>query len=108
VLGPEHPDTLNSLSNVGATLYELGRVAESAEYLAEAAEAARRSLPEDSILAGAIFSNYGEVLTDLGRFAEAERELLEGRDILHRTLGPDHRLSLKATGRLEKLAEQRR
>jgi len=107
VLGPDHPDTLNSLSNVGSVQHLLGQTRDAARILGEAAEAARRALPEDSILAGAIFSNYGAVLTEIGRYAAAEAELLKGRDILHRTLGPDHRLSLKATARLEELAELR-
>jgi tetratricopeptide (TPR) repeat protein len=44
LLGPEHPDTLNSINNLAETLVDLGDLAEAADLLQEALDASRRLL----------------------------------------------------------------
>jgi len=44
VLGPEHPDTLKSMSNLGEVLIRQGRYAEAARLLGETLDIKRRVL----------------------------------------------------------------
>jgi tetratricopeptide (TPR) repeat protein len=99
----DDPDTLNSMNNLATVLRKAGRWDESYELLADAAKAARRSLPPDSVLTGGIISNYGVTLIEIGRYPEAERALLEAGNIFERALGPDHRLVKTNDERLEEL-----
>ncbi|HEX6039606.1 tetratricopeptide repeat protein [Longimicrobium sp.] len=90
LLGPEHPDTLTSVSNLGGVLHALGHSAAAEPYCRRALEARERVLGVEHPKTLSSMSNLGSVLQALGRPAEAEafhRHALEARE---RVLGPEH------------------
>jgi tetratricopeptide (TPR) repeat protein len=116
--GSEHPDTLNSRSNLAGVLQNLGRFEEAEREHRAALEARIRVLgPEHP---GTLNSrnNLGLVLQDLGRFQEAEREHRAALEARIRVLGPEHPhaltsrnnlgLVLRALGRFEEAEREHR
>jgi serine/threonine protein kinase/Tfp pilus assembly protein PilF len=88
-LGDEHPETLDSLDNLGVVLQRQGKSAEALRYHEEALEKRRRTLGEDHPSTLTSISNLGVALHHLGRSEEAMpyyREALEKRSTI---LGPD-------------------
>ena len=107
VLGPEHLVTLNSATNLAASLCQLGECAEAAVLLRTTLAVRAHTLgadDEDTLLAE---SHLVSVLLHLGEWAEAEalgREVLEKK---RRILGRDHHETLGTAGNLAgSLAEQ--
>ncbi len=95
-LGDDHPDTLNSISDMGFLLQSQGRLAEAEPYAREALEGRRRTLGDDNPDTLNSINYMGALLRDQGRLAEAEpyyREALEG---YRRTLGDDHPSTLNS------------
>jgi non-specific serine/threonine protein kinase/serine/threonine-protein kinase len=89
-LGDEHPDTLDSIKEMGYLLWAQGRLAEAEPLLREAMEKRRRVLGNDHISTLDSIDKYGNLLRDQGKLSEAEfysREALEGR---RRVLGDEH------------------
>jgi non-specific serine/threonine protein kinase/serine/threonine-protein kinase len=90
VLGDEHPNTLSSISNMGALLKSQGKLAEAELYFREAVQGCRRVLGDEHPTTLSSISNMGAALESEGRLAEARpyyREALEGR---RRVLGNEH------------------
>ncbi|KAG0636054.1 hypothetical protein HOY80DRAFT_892030 [Tuber brumale] len=89
-LGPDHLDTLASVSNLALVLGQLGKHSEAERLNRRALEGKRRILGPEHIDTLASLSNLSLSVRDLGRFDEAEslsRLALEGRE---KTLGPEH------------------
>jgi len=89
-LGDDHPDTLESLSNMGVLLNAQGKLAEAEPFYREALDGSRRVLGNDHPDTLASIGNMGTLLKDQGKLAEAEpfyREALESR---RRVRGDDH------------------
>jgi tetratricopeptide (TPR) repeat protein len=89
-LGPEHPDTLNSMSNLASTLWAQGDLPGARALQEQVLEAQRRTLgPEHpTTLTGK--NNLAAILVAQGDLSDARRlqqEVLEAQD---RTLGQDH------------------
>ncbi|MCK6449191.1 MAG: tetratricopeptide repeat protein, partial [Planctomycetes bacterium] len=90
VLGEDHPETLNSIDELGTLLERQGRLSEAETYRREALERCRRVLgEEDSDTLGAIM-NMGLVLLRQGKRAEAEPYYREALEKSRRVLGPEH------------------
>src|SRR5262249_18473979 len=77
-LGPEHPDTANSLNNLAALYYSQGRYAEAEPLY-------RRALGPEHPHTVKVLENYAALLREMGR--EDEVDELEARGALRR--GPD-------------------
>lgn len=96
VLGPEHPDTLTSISHMGLLFDALGKPFEAEGFIREALEKQRRVLGEghpDTLLS---LNKLGLLLKHQGKFAEAETYLLSTADGFRRTLGEEHPKTLTA------------
>jgi tetratricopeptide (TPR) repeat protein len=90
VLGPEHPDTLAVMSNLGSTLHYEARYAEAAQLERETFEMQRRVLgPQHRDTMGSM-NNMAFTLEHLRRYPEAERIYREALEIQRRVLGPNH------------------
>jgi eukaryotic-like serine/threonine-protein kinase len=93
-LGPEHPDTLNSMNNLASDLRQEGHYTEAERLDRETLEIRRRVLgPEHPKTLGTI-SNLAAVLWDEGHLAEAEKLIREALDIQRRVLGPENPVTL--------------
>jgi tetratricopeptide (TPR) repeat protein len=80
VLGPEHPDTLRSMHNLGDILYEEGRYAEAEKLLRETLNISRRVLgPEYPDTAASTYS-LGSIALCRGKRDEALADLREAVD----------------------------
>lgn len=90
VLGPENPDTLESMYNLAGTLWREGRYAESEKMSRETLDISRRVLgPDHPDTLGSM--NILELdLDDSGQYAEAEKLERETLQIQRRVLGPEH------------------
>jgi len=96
VVGPEHPDTLLFLNNLGVVLDDSGRWADSEKIERELLDTERRILGPEHPDTLRTMDNLANSLSELGRYAEAEK--LERETIVLRTRfsGPDHPLTTGA------------
>ena len=104
-LGPTHPDTLESMSDVAIALRYLDRESEAEPIQREALRLQRELLGSDAESTLTSVSRMGVILFDIGRVEEAEplyREALEGR---RKALGPDHPQTLISLANLGGLLE---
>ena len=89
-LGPEHPDTLTSVSNLGSVLERQGKYKEAEAMHRRDLEGSEKLLgPEHSDTLASV-SQLGSVLQRQGKYEEAEamhRRALEGYE---KVLGPEH------------------
>jgi Tfp pilus assembly protein PilF len=84
VLGPEHPDTLASVSEFGWVLVRLGKYAEAEAMQQQALQVRNKVLGPEHPDTLASVSEFGWVLVRLGKYAEAEamhQQALQPRDI---------------------------
>jgi Flp pilus assembly protein TadD len=89
-LGNRHPDTLTSISNLGALLYAKGNLAAAEPLIREALEVQRETVGDRHPDTLVYINNLGGLLLAKGDLAAAEslyREALEGR---RETLGNRH------------------
>lgn len=89
-LGDDHPDTMQSMNDLGRVLRMLGRFADAEPIYKEALDRRRRVLGAEHLDTLSSVNNYAGILERLGRYAEAEplfKETLDGR---RRLLGADH------------------
>jgi serine/threonine protein kinase len=103
-LGPEHPDTLESMAALNETLYRLGRLDELAALDVELLELRRRVLGEDHPDTLDSYEAVAVTSLDQGRKREAEplfRRALEGR---RRRFGDENPATLSARYNLAALA----
>ena len=100
LLGPDHPDTLNSRNSLAAAYLAAGRVAEAIPLFEQTLAVRQRTLgPEDP---GTLTSqnNLASAYQDAGRIAEAIRLYEQNLEIRERLLGPDHPSTLNSRGNL--------
>ncbi|MCH7995301.1 MAG: tetratricopeptide repeat protein, partial [Planctomycetes bacterium] len=90
VLGDDHPDTLNSINNMGTLLQAQGRLAEAEPYYRESLEGQRRVLGDDHPNTLASISNMAKLLVEVGKSAEGERLAREAVDRGRTVLGETH------------------
>ncbi|KAJ5157686.1 Tetratricopeptide-like helical [Penicillium canariense] len=99
-LGPEHPDTLESVSHLGLVLEELGRYKEAKLMHRRVLEGYEKALGPEHPHTLASVSHLGSVLQQQGKYGESEamhRRCLKG---LERALGPEHPHTLTSISRL--------
>ena len=90
VLGPDHPDTLRSESDLGWTLYEEARYGEAEKLQRRTLASLRRVLGPDNPDTLQSMSNLAAVFDDEGRHSEAETLERQTLDARRRILGPEH------------------
>jgi eukaryotic-like serine/threonine-protein kinase len=99
-LGPDHPETLESVNALGRLLYKVGRYQEAAVLHRRVLDRQRSLLGDDDPHTLWNAYNLAKVLDRLGQWPEAEslyREVVETRS---RRLGPDHLDTLVAANGL--------
>ncbi len=100
VLGPEHPDTLASVSNHALLFLAQGRHAEAEPLLHRALVGSEKVLGPENFFTLASVSNLAFVFHSQGKHAEAEplyRRALEGGE---KVLGQDHSFTLLVVSNL--------
>ncbi|KAF2625654.1 TPR-like protein [Macroventuria anomochaeta] len=100
VLGPEHPDTLISVSQLGAVLERQGKYEEAETKHRRALEGYEKVLGPEHPDTLASVSQLGAVLERQGKYEEAEakhRQALEGTE---KVLGPEHPNTLISVSQL--------
>ena len=101
VLGDDHPDTLNSICNMGMLLEAQGELEEAEPYCREAMETSRRVLGVEHHNTLTCINNMGLLLQSQGKLEEAERYYREALETRRRVLGdehPDTLISINSTG----------
>src|SRR5437764_1434350 len=92
VLGPEHPDTLTSVSKLGSVLESQGKYEKAEVIHRRALEGYEKVLGPEHPHTLASVNNLGWMLESQGKYEEAEamhRRALEGYE---KVLGPEHLL----------------
>src|SRR5216684_4049298 len=101
LLGPEHPDTLNSMSDLADALNHDGHYAEAVKLNRETLEIRRHVLgPENPDTLNSM-DNLGDALWADGHYAEAEKVDRETLDLRRRVLGPEHPDTINSMNNLE-------
>jgi len=89
LLGPNHPDTIQALNNLGGLNQGRRRFDEAERFYREAYELGRKAKPEVPILADSA-NNLATVLARGGKLEAAERLYREALDIRERLFGRNH------------------
>jgi non-specific serine/threonine protein kinase/serine/threonine-protein kinase len=95
-LGPEHPETLESMAALNETLYRQGRYNELEALDVELLELRRRVLGEDHPDTLDSYEAVGVTYLDQGRYAEAQPLLQHVLEARRRTLGEEDPATLSA------------
>ncbi len=90
VLGEEHPDTLDSISNMGSLLQSQGKLVQAEPYFREALEKRRRVLGEEHPETLTAINNMGGLLEAQGKLDQAEPYFREALERRRRVLGEEH------------------
>jgi eukaryotic-like serine/threonine-protein kinase len=90
VLGPEHPDTLQSMTGLAVVLDREGHYAEAEKLSRGTLDIRRRVLGPEHPDTVKSMINLAATLSDEGHPAEAEKLDREALDIQRRVLGPEH------------------
>ena len=89
-LGPEHEDTLASMSNLGALFLREGRYADAERLGKQALDLKTRLLGTEHVDTVASAMNLASAYVRQGRFAEAEPLYKQAITTQERILGPEH------------------
>jgi len=100
VLGPEHRETLASISNLAATLADEGHYAQAEKLDRETLDLKRRVLGLQHPDTLTTMNNLARNLRQEGRYSEAEKLDTETLNLRRRTIGPDHLQTLTSMGNL--------
>jgi len=90
VLGPDHPDTLNTMNSLSSVLIRLGKYADAEKILRETASRQKRVLGPDHPDTIISLHNLGIVFYYQGKYPEAESVGRETLEIRTRALGEAH------------------
>lgn len=90
VLGPDHPDTAESLSALGDSHRAQRDYTRAESEYRQALEIRRNKLGPDHPLVASSLVALGNVHLDLGDYAKAESEYNQARDIQQNKLGAEH------------------
>ncbi len=93
-LGDLHPQTLETMSALGAVYVELGRFDDAQPLYVEALRASTEVLGEDHEQTQRATARMAGLFWERGDFAAAEAQLRRNFEIRRRTLGPEHRSTL--------------
>ena len=100
LLGPDHPDTLNSRNSLAAAYLAAGRVDEAIPLFEQILAVRQRVLGSDDSETLVSQNNLASAYQDAGRTAEAIRLYELNLEIRERLLGPDHPSTLNSRGNL--------
>jgi RNA polymerase sigma factor (sigma-70 family) len=100
LLGPDHPDTLNSQNSLAAAYLAAGRVAEAIPVFEQILAVRQRMLGSDDSETLISQNNLASAYQDAGRAAEAIRLYELNLEIRERLLGSDHPSTLNSRGNL--------
>jgi RNA polymerase sigma factor (sigma-70 family) len=100
LLGPDHPDTLNSRNSLAAAYLAAGRVAEGIPLFEQTLAVRQRTLGPDDPETLTSQNNLASAYQDAGRTAEAIRLYEQNLEVRERLLGPDHPSTLNSRGNL--------
>ena len=100
LLGPDHPDTLNSRNSLAAAYLAAGRIAEAIPMFEQILAVRQRLLGPDDPETLISQNNLASAYQDAGRTAEAIRLYELNLEIRERLLGRDHPSSLNSRGNL--------
>jgi len=100
LLGPDHPDTLNSRNSLAAAYLAAGRIAEAIPMFEQILAVRQRMLGPDDPETLTSQNNLASAYQDAGRTAEAIRLYELNLEIRERLLGPDHPNTLNSRGNL--------
>jgi tetratricopeptide (TPR) repeat protein len=89
-LGPDHPDTAQSLNNLAMLLGDQGELAAASPLLERAVAISERALGPDHPNTATGLTNLASLLGDQGELAAARPLLERALAIRERVLGPDH------------------
>jgi len=107
ILGPQHPLTLQTISNLAAARWRL-RQREEALALARQAEQGYRGLGADGEEGlGLLLSNLAEMQLQDGDLDSAENNLVQALELQSKRLGPDHPLVAVTLAKLANLNHAR-
>ena len=96
LLGPQHPDTLASVNDLGEAIWRQARYPEAERLVHEALEGRQRALGPNHPATLASMNNLGLLLIDEGRYVEAEKLFRQLLDTQRRTVGPADDATLNA------------
>ena len=100
LLGPDHPDTLNSRNSLAAAYLAAGRVAEAIPLFEQTLAVRQRMLGPDHPETLTSQNNLASAYQDAGRAAEAIQLYELNLEVRERLLGPDHPSTLTSRGNL--------
>jgi serine/threonine protein kinase len=100
LLGPNHPNTLRALRDVGLTQYHLGNYRLARTAIEECLAGERKVFGADNPEVAGTLINLGLALADGGDLGAAESAFAEARDILQKRYGNDHPGVITALGDL--------
>jgi RNA polymerase sigma factor (sigma-70 family) len=100
LLGPDHPDTLNSRNSLAAAYLAAGRVDEAIPLFEQILAVRQRTLGLDDSETLVSQNNLASAYQDAGRIAEAIRLYELNLAIRERLLGSDHPSTLNSRGNL--------
>lgn len=100
VLGPEHPDTLSSIINLGSVLSGQGQYQEAEAMHRRAFEGRERLLGLEHPKTLTSVSHVGSVLSSQGRYQEAEAMYRRAFEGYKKVLGPEHPDTLTSVSNL--------
>ena len=96
VLGEEHPDTIQSINNMGGLLQGKGRLTEAEPYFLEALEKCRCVFGEEHPNTITLIVNMGVLLQAQSRLVEAEACFRDALGKYRRVLGEEHPSTITA------------
>ena len=100
VLGPDHPDTLRVMADLGNRLAHMSRYDEGVALLREALERSEQELGVDDPVTIYVRSRLGLRLGHQGLSREAVPIMREAYETALRVLGPQHRITLESADEL--------
>jgi RNA polymerase sigma factor (sigma-70 family) len=100
LLGPDHPDTLNSRNSLAAAYLAAGRVAEAIPLFEQVLAVRQRMLGPDDSETLISQNNLASAYQDAGQIAEAIRLYELNLELRERLLGADHPSTLNSRGNL--------
>lgn len=89
LIGEEHEDTADAMSNVGGAYDKLGKQEEGLKYLEKALEVRRKIFGEEHAETATSYNNIGTTYFESGKYREAMDYLEKALDIRTRVLGEE-------------------
>lgn len=106
-LGPEHPDTLKAVNNLGQSRARQGRKDEAEALYRRALDGRRRVLGDDDPFTLVTMNNLADLCRATGRLDEAEELLSQTLEVQRRIHGDKHKDTITTLGNLATLLMQR-